>query len=201
MIALLKGLLSHKSPDSLIVDVNGVGYEVAVSQITFRNLPDVGSPIEFIIHTHVTETSLALYAFANHAERQLFRKLMSVSGVGPKLALAILSGLPVNEIIESIVGGNSIKLTGISGVGKKTAERLVMELKDKLIELNGSPLSTSMNKSGPRQGHAVEETLSALINLGYNNNQAEKTLAEINVDPSASFETVFKAALALLSKN
>ena len=201
MIALLKGLLSHKSPDSLIVDVNGVGYEVAVSQITFRNLPEVGAPIEFIIHTHVTETSLALYAFANHVERQLFRKLMSVSGVGPKLALAILSGFPVHEIIESIVGGNSVKLTGISGVGKKTAERLVMELKDKFIELNVSPLSASIAKSGPRHGHAIEETLSALINLGYNKNQAEKALAEITVEPSASFETVFKAALALLSKN
>src|SRR3989338_3612933 len=141
MIASLKGILSYKNNDGLIIDVHGVGYDVHVSQVTLRNLPEVGEDVEFLVHTHVAEGVLALYGFLDQVERQLFKKLMSVSGIGPKLALAILSGFPAHEIIEAIVCGNSGKLTSISGVGKKTGERLVMELKDKLTELNVSPLS------------------------------------------------------------
>ncbi len=199
MIALLKGLLVQKSAEGLIVDVSGVGYEVMVSRLTLDKLPEPGTEVELLIYTHVAEGILALYGFSSGEERNFFKKVLSVSGIGPKLALSILSGFPVFELVEAILSENISKLTSISGIGRKTAERMVMELKDKLTGLCASgPDKLSMSPFGKNQTY--NEVLSALVNLGYHRHTAEKALAGISLKPDSSLESVLKESLSLLAK-
>ena len=191
MIAHLRGKLAQKDPARVIVDVNGVGYEVFVPLTTFSALPDTGSEVSIDIHTHVREDLIALYGFSTRRERTIFEKLMTISGIGPKLAVTILSGGSVEDLVTAIKRSDLPRLTAIPGVGKKTAERIVLELKDKLQEFAEAPAKSTVEM----------DVLSALENLGYNRALAEGAVARAaNGDGSAPFDVVFKRSLQILTK-
>lgn len=191
MIAHLRGKLTQKDPARVIVDVNGVGYEVFVPLTTFTALPETGSEVSIDIHTHVREDVIALYGFSTRRERAIFEKLMTISGIGPKLAVTILSGGSVEELITAIKHSDLARLTAIPGVGKKTAERIILELKDKLQEF-----AEAAQKSG------IEvDVLSALENLGYGRALVESALRRaIDGDRDPAFDVLFKRALQILTK-
>jgi len=196
MIAHLRGKLLAKHPNQAIVETGGVGYDVAISVPTFSDLPPQGSEVALHIHTHVREDQIALYGFMRPAEKTLFEKLLTVSGIGPKLAITILSGMAADEMTGAIRGNDVAKLTRIPGIGKKTAERMVLELRDKLpkTETDTAPVSAM----SPME----EDVLSALVNLGYQRPIAEKalTIAVKNGAAAGSFDTMFRETLAVLSK-
>jgi holliday junction DNA helicase RuvA len=201
MIARLRGPILEKSPGRVVLECAGVGYEAAVSIPTFAALPESGHEVSLHIHTHVREDQLALYGFSSLDEKRLFEKLLSISGVGPKLALTILSGLEPERLIAAIRSGDHATLTRIPGVGKKTAERVTLELKDKLQALAaGAPITPLPGTAGA----VAEDVLSALENLGYPRIAAEKALAKVLAEhPTDSkdaelpdFEILFRAAVA-----
>ncbi len=196
MIAHLRGKLLAKHPNQAIVETGGVGYDVAISVPTFSDLPAQGSEVALHIHTHVREDQIALYGFMRPAEKTLFEKLLTVSGIGPKLAITILSGMAADEMTGAIRGNDIAKLTRIPGIGKKTAERMVLELRDKL------PKTEAETAAPPAISPVEEDVLSALMNLGYQRPVAEKALAVAtrNGSGSKSFEVIFREALAALSK-
>jgi len=194
MIAHLRGRLLAKHPNQAIVETGGVGYDVTISVPTFSGLPAVGSEVALHIHTHVREDSIALYGFLRSAEKQLFEKLISVSGIGPKLAITILSGMAADEMVGAIRGNDVARLTRIPGIGRKTAERLVLELRDKL------PTATAGEApAAPAMGAIEEDVLSALMNLGYQRTAAEKAVSSAAKN-GGSFESMFRHALGFLSK-
>jgi Holliday junction DNA helicase RuvA len=196
MIAHLRGKLLAKHPNQAIVETHGVGYDVTISVPTFSEMPAAGAEVALHIHTHVREDALNLYGFLRLAEKHLFEKLLSVSGIGPKLAITILSGMPVDEMVGAIRGGDVARLTRIPGIGKKTAERMVLELRDKLPAPTGAP-ETSIAVTSPVE----EDVISALVNLGYQRPAAEKALQGArNSGNSQSFDTMFRHALGALSK-
>lgn len=196
MIAHLRGKLLAKHPNQAIVETGGVGYDVTISVPTFSDLPAIGSEVALFIHTHVREDALALYGFLRSSEKLLFEKLITVSGIGPKLAITILSGMAADEMVGAIRGNDVARLTRIPGIGKKTAERMVLELRDKL------PLAGPIVAPTATPTSAVEgDVLSALVNLGYQRAAAEKVLAaRAKRGPSQSFDVVFREALGSLSK-
>ncbi len=194
MIAYLRGKLLSKHPNQAVVETAGVGYEVNISVPTFSELPVLGSEIALHIYTHVREDVIALYGFLRSAEKRLFEKLITVSGIGPKLAITILSGMAADEMIRAIRGNDLARLTRIPGIGKKTAERMVLELRDKLPEIAGSSAPAA-----PPMSAVEEDVLSALVNLGYQRAAAEKALSGAAQNGS-SFDLMFRQALALLSK-
>lgn len=202
MISQLKGILFHKSKEGLIVDVNGVGYEVMVSQMTLSRLPETGKTVTLSIHTHVTEGSFSLYGFFDTNEKELFKKLISVSGVGPRTALQILSGLTTQELIRAVINENIVLLSTINGIGRKTAERLVVELKHKVKDLidQSAKVTTKKSAASDRWEKTYNDTLSALINLGYNRASAEKVLIGITIHPESTVEDVLKSSLGVLGK-
>jgi holliday junction DNA helicase RuvA len=192
MIAHLRGRLLAKHPNQAIVETGGVGYDVVISVPTFSGLPQIGSDLALYIHTHVREDQIALYGFLTPSEKQLFEKLITVSGIGPKLAITILSGMPADEMTAAIRAGEVARLTRIPGIGKKTAERMVLELRDKLP-------TQSQETSAPAVRNAMEEDVfSALLNLGYPKVAIEKTMTSLA--RNGSFETMFRDALNLLTK-
>jgi holliday junction DNA helicase RuvA len=195
MIAHLRGKLLGKHPNQAIVETSGVGYDVTISVPTFSDLPPLGSDVALHIHTHVREDVIALYGFLRPSEKLLFEKLITVSGIGPKLAITILSGMAADEMVAAIRGGDVARLTRIPGIGRKTAERMVLELRDKLPEVSPGVAATA-------PGTATEQdALSALVNLGYQRAAAEKALAGVGNDSgSKSFDQIFRSALARLSK-
>ncbi|HKU23662.1 MAG TPA: Holliday junction branch migration protein RuvA [Terriglobales bacterium] len=193
MIAHLRGRLIAKHPNQAIVEAAGVGYDIAISVPTFSQLPALGTEVAFHIHTHVREDSLALFGFLRPAEKQLFERLISVSGIGPKLAITILSGMPADEMVAAIRGNDVARLTRIPGIGKKTAERMVLELRDKLQDFGAAPVSAPASP-------VEEDVLSALVNLGYQRPAAERALAKAANGNRQSFEALFREALAALSK-
>ncbi len=196
MIAHLRGRLLSKHPNQVVVETAGVGYEVNISVPTFSELPANGSEVALHIHTHVREDLIALYGFLRPAEKQLFEKLITVSGIGPKLAITILSGMAANELAAAIRGNDLARLTKIPGIGKKTAERMVLELRDKLPEAAGPS-----TPAGPPMSATEEDVLSALLNLGYQRPAAEKALASVVTNgKSGPFDAIFREALAGLSK-
>lgn len=196
MIAHLRGRLLVKHPNQAVVETNGVGYDVTISVPTFSELPPAGSDVALHIHTHVREDTIALYGFLRPAEKQLFEKLISVSGIGPKLAITILSGMPADEIVNAIRGNDLAKLTRVPGIGKKTAERMVLELRDKLPKEAFGEVAAVAAISP-----VEEDVLSALLNLGYQRPQAEKALSVASKNGKAgNFDVLFREALALLSK-
>lgn len=201
MIAHLRGILLSKHPNQLVLETAGVGYEVNISVPTFSELPPDGSEVALHIHTHVREDSLALYGFLRPAEKSLFEKLITVSGIGPKLAITILSGMAADEMVAAIRGNDLARLTKIPGIGKKTAERMVLELRDKLPADTGKSTPTV-----PALNAMEEDVLSALTNLGYQRAAAEKALTAalknlaINPAKPGSFDAIFRQALAGLSK-
>lgn len=199
MIASLSGTLTRKQPDWLIVDVNGVGYRVFTPLSTYYELPDQGEPISLIIRTNVTDDAILLYGFLTDRERELFDMLRSVSGIGPRLALAVLSGLPPEELIRALADGNAGRLTAVPGVGKKTAQRMVVDLKDKAAKTVWFDLAaqaTDQTEDGLK-GQLAEDALSALVNLGYNRNQALKAInkAGAELGDQAALEDVIRVAL------
>jgi len=197
MIAHLRGKLLTKRPNQAIVETGGVGYDVAISVPTFSDLPNVGSEIALHIHTHVREDLIALYGFLRSAEKQLFEKLITVSGIGPKLAITILSGMPADEMVGAIRSNDIARLTRIPGIGKKTAERMVLELRDKLPS-EGISAAAPVPTISPVE----EDVLSALVNLGYQRAAAERALASLtkNGKNAGSFDALFRETLATLSK-
>lgn len=196
MIAHLRGKLLAKHPNQAIVETAGVGYDVTISVPTFSDLPAVGAEVALHIHTHVREDQIALYGFLRPAEKLLFEKLITVSGIGPKLGITILSGMPPDEMVGAIRGNDVARLTRIPGIGKKTAERMVLELRDKLPQT-----STATVPAVPTMTVTEEDVLSALLNLGYQRATAEKALAVVaNGSDGKSFDQMFRAALGRLSK-
>ena len=196
MIAHLRGRLLAKHPNQAIVETAGVGYDVVISVPTFSDLPVVGSEVALHIHTHVREDSIALYGFLRPADKQLFEKLITVSGIGPKLAITILSGMSADEMVGSIRGNDVARLTRIPGIGRKTAERMVLELRDKLPSANAAQVAET---AAPTP--VEEDVLSALVNLGYQRSSAEKALAGVGRNGgSANFDELFRRSLAVLSK-
>jgi Holliday junction DNA helicase RuvA len=193
MIAHLRGKLISKHPNEAIIEAAGVGYEVHISVPTFSDLPSLGADVAMFIHTHVREDALALFGFLRVEEKQLFERLISVSGIGPKLAVTILSGMPAEAMVGAIKGNNVAALTRIPGIGKKTAERMVLELRDKL-EAFGAPAAAA--SVSPIE----EDVLSALINLGYQRPLAEKALARLGNTSAESFDSLFRKTLAALAK-
>ena len=192
MIAHLRGKLISKHPNQAIVEAAGVGYEVNISIPTFSTLPGLGTEVSLFIHTHVREDALSLFGFLRSEEKQLFEKLISVSGIGPRLAITILSGMPADAMIASIKGNNIGALTRIPGIGKKTAERMVLELRDKLDHF-GVPAADAASP-------VEEDVISALINLGYQRPLAERALARLENATGESFDGLFRKALAALAK-
>jgi holliday junction DNA helicase RuvA len=197
MIAHLRGKLLAKHPNQAIVETGGVGYDVTISVPTFSDLPAIGGEVTLHIHTHVREDLIALYGFLRPAEKRLFEKLITVSGIGPKLAITILSGMAADEMVNAIRGNDVARLTRIPGIGKKTAERMVLELRDKL-PAEGVAESTII----PAMSAVEEDVLSALMNLGYQRAAAERALASVEKTGKSanSFEVMFRQTLGVLSK-
>ena len=199
MIGLLRGRIADKQPNTLIVDVQGVGYEVHVPLSTFYDAGDIGGEITLRIYTHVREDALQLYGFLTELERQLFEKLIGISGIGPKLAIAVLSGMDPRELMTSVQRGDVARLTGIPGVGKKTSERIVLELRDRLAQLPGGAPADSAPSNGADRVRS--DLLSALQNLGYHRPQAEKAIdAALQTMSNPTFEHALKAALRELMR-
>jgi holliday junction DNA helicase RuvA len=192
MIAHIRGKLIAKHPNQAIVEAAGVGYDVNISVSTFSELPALGSEVALFIHTHVREDALTLFGFLRAPEKQLFEKLISVSGIGPRLAITILSGMQADAAVAAIKGNNVAALTRVPGIGKKTAERMVLELRDKL-EAFGVPAAAV---SSPVE----DDVLSALLNLGYNRGLAEKAMARLGNTSADAFDALFRKVLAALAK-
>lgn len=199
MIGLLRGALLEKHPNEVILDVQGVGYLVTIPVSTFTALPDVGAEVKLRIHTHVREDAIALFGFLTSDEKTLFERLISVSGIGPKLAITVLSGLPVADLVGSIRGGNVQQLTRVPGIGKKTAERLVLELRDKLEFLGGKAAPAAQAAPVAPLSDVEEDVLSALANLGCPRPAAENAVRKARLAGGAdTFEVLFRKALELV---
>jgi len=207
MIAYLSGNLLSKQANTCIIDITGVGYEVIIPLSTFYDLEDVGTTVQLRIYTHVREDALQLYGFKTARERELFLRLISVSGIGPKLGITMLSGMSADEIIASIRTNNLARLTSIPGVGKKTAERLVIELRDKIAALSSPALEEEFATSGtgagaqPTEDVVRDDALSALINLGYQKSAAEKAITSaMQEGGDISVEVILRRSLRQLAR-
>jgi Holliday junction DNA helicase RuvA len=199
LIALLTGRLAHKSPAFIILDVNGVGYRVQIPFSTYYDLPEEGGTVSLNIHTHVKEDAIQLFGFRTALEKEFFQLLISVSGIGPKMGKDILSNIQVEDLGQAIVRGDLARLSTIPGIGRKTAERLVLELKDKVMKLDLSLPAKSGAASAAPAG-VRDDVASALVNLGYKEAVVNKALAEMDIPADASMESVLKQALKLLMK-
>ena len=193
MIAHLRGKLISKHPNQAVVETCGVGYEVNITIPTFSGLPNVGAEVGLFVHTHVREDALALFGFLRPEEKQLFEKLISVSGIGPKLAITILSGMAADAMVAAIKGNNLAALTRIPGIGKKTAERMVLELRDKLDAFGAAQVAAPLSPF-------EEDVISALVNLGYQRVLVEKAMARLEKPSAESFDSLFRRGLAALAK-
>jgi holliday junction DNA helicase RuvA len=197
MIAHLRGRLLSKSPNQAVVECGGVGYDVTISVTTFTDLPAEGAEASVYVHTHVREDQIALFGFSDVQEKKLFERLIGVSGIGPKLAITVLSGIAASRLVMAIRSSDHASLTRIPGIGKKTAERVVLELKDKLDDLVSAPMEAA--KGGVHFGPVGDDALSALMNLGYARPIAQKAIeTAIAKHPEAAkeFETLFRAAMS-----
>ncbi len=198
MIASLTGTLKRKATDHLIIDVSGVGYQVQSPLSTYYNLPEAGTEVALHIHTHVREDAIALFGFLTENEKDVFLLLLGVSGIGPKLALAILSSLSVEDIVSAIQSAEDSKLCSIPGIGKKTAARMVLELKDKIRRLSAVP---QVGKTAGARAAFAEDAVSALVNLGYKRALAEEALQSIlRKRQDLSLEALIREGLAVLTK-
>ena len=201
MIALLTGTIAYKSPDFIILDVNGVGYRVQIPFSTYYDLPEEGGKSTLHIHTNVKEDAIHLYGFRTPAEKTFFQLLIGVAGVGPKLANGILSNSPVEELRRALMSGDLVRLAAVPGIGKKTAERLVLELREKVLKLDpGVPPAGAGEPSTLPPPGITDDVASALINLGYREMVVKKALAEVTATPDDTVETLLKQVLKLLMK-
>ena len=205
MIAHLSGTLLSKQATSVIVDVSGVGYEVSIPLSTFYDLEDLGSTVQLRIYTHVREDAIQLYGFKTARERELFLKVISVSGIGPKLGITLLSGMSADEMIASIRTNNLARLTLIPGVGRKTAERLILELREKIADLSSAQLEEELGAK-PETTELSEDTvradaLSALLNLGYQRSASEKAIdAALGEGGDVTVESILRRTLKKLAR-
>ncbi len=195
MIAYLRGRILDKHPQRVIVDVGGVGYDVQVPLSTFYNLGDAGADVTLRVHTHVREDALSLFGFTTALELELFERLIAINGVGPKLALAVLSGIEAAELVRAVRLQDVARLVTIPGVGKKTAERIALELKDRLPK----GLQADVTKPRLPEDELKDDVISALLNLGYQRAAADKVVEKAAAD-GGSFQDVLKRALRILSK-
>jgi len=194
MIAHLRGKLISKHPNQVIVEAAGVGYDVTITVPTFSDLPALGAEVALHIHTHVREDAIALFGFLRAEEKQLFEKLITVSGIGPKLAITILSGMATADMVGAIRANDHARLTRIPGIGKKTAERMCVELRDKLEGFGEAPAATPVSA-------AEEDVISALTNLGYQRALAEKAVEKaVAAAGRENFDAIFRAALGAMAK-
>lgn len=193
MIAHLRGRLLAKEPSRAVVEAAGVGYELAISIPTYSELPAAGTEVSLHVHTHVREDAIALFGFLRADEKRLFERLISVSGIGPKLGVTILSGMSPEYLVSAIRGNDLAALTKVPGIGKKTAERMVLELRDKLDTFVAAPAK-------PAATAVEDDVLSALVNLGYQQSAAEKAIAAAAGAERASFDALFKAAMGRLRR-
>jgi len=206
MIAHLSGTLLSKQATSVIIDVGGVGYEVTIPLSTFYELEDLGSPVQLRIYTHVREDAIQLFGFKTARERELFLRLISVSGIGPKLGITLLSGMSADEMIASIRTNNLARLTLIPGVGRKTAERLVVELREKVAALSSPELEEELGakpeiREIPTEEGVRADALSALLNLGYQRSGAEKAIdGALSEGGDISVESVLRRSLKKLAR-
>jgi holliday junction DNA helicase RuvA len=200
MIGHLRGQLLSKKPNTVVLDVHGVGYEVHIPLTSFYELPNEGGEVALKIHTHVREDALILFGFHSQREKDFFLKLISISGIGPKLAISILSGAQVEELAQAIADGNLSRLTSIPGIGRKTAERLVLELKSQITPFLVSEQVES-GRDVAKLSALEEDILSALVNLGYPRNSAEKALAPVlrSAECERTFEDVLRNTLRRLA--
>jgi Holliday junction DNA helicase RuvA len=199
MIAFLRGRVLSKKPNLIIVDVQGVGYQVHVPLSTYYDVGDEGSDVALRIYTHVREDALQLYGFLTTLEQQLFERLIGISGIGPKLAVAVLSGIEPGDLVSAVQRGDVARLTTIPGVGKKTSERIVLELKDRLAQLV-VPAGVA-DSAAPSGGKLRDDVLSALQNLGYHRPLAERAVdSTLGSGTDATFEQALRAALRELMR-
>jgi Holliday junction DNA helicase RuvA len=198
MIGFLKGTIIHTEETTVILETGGVGYEIEVPISTLYSLSSREEVVQLYIHTHVREDAITLFGFSTSGERILFRKLVSLSGVGPKLALAILGSLETRELLEAVEHSNIVALTSIPGVGKKTAERLILELKSSLPKLMGQ-LGATISSSSFETRSTGSDVISALENLGFKYSEAERAIAKVSGGDEMDFEELFRLALKELS--
>jgi Holliday junction DNA helicase RuvA len=199
MIAFLRGTILDKQPNLIIVDVQGVGYEVHVPLSTYYDIGEAGATVSLRIHTHVREDVLQLYGFLTPLEQTLFERLIGISGIGPRLAIAVLSGIEPNDLVAAIQRSDVMRLTNIPGIGRKTAERIVLELKDRLAQLAVPTIDRAPEATG--DGQLRDDVLSALQNLGYHRPLAEKAVdASLGPTSMPTFEQALKAALRELMR-
>lgn len=200
MIAHLRGTVLEKHPNQVIVDAHGVGYDVTIPVSTYSTLPDAGEPVALRIYTHVREDIIALFGFAKPEEKVLFEKLIGVSGIGPKLAITVLSGLAAADLVQYIRSGAVEKLVRIPGIGKKTAERMVLELRDKLdgvtLAEKSAAAASASTPAAPALDEMSQDAVSALVNLGAQRAQADAAVRKARAaHPDANFETLFRKAM------
>ncbi|HKY09046.1 MAG TPA: Holliday junction branch migration protein RuvA [Candidatus Binatia bacterium] len=196
MIAHISGTLAQKIPGEAVVDVGGVGYQVFIPLNVFYRLPEIGSPVSLQIHTHVREDALQLFGFQDLAEKQIFLLLIGVSGIGPKLAVNILSGIAAEELSRALKEGDQVRLVAIPGVGRKLAERMIVELKDKFSALAPAEPESARAEAGSQ---LLLDAVSALVNLGYKRPEAEKAVRDVLKRGERTLEAVLKEALRRLS--
>ena len=197
MIASLRGKLLEKHPNFVIIDAGGVGYAVTVPISTFSHIGDTGEEVRLLIYTHVREDTLALYGFAGGREKELFEKLITISGIGPRLAVTILSGLPTGELLDAIRVGDAKRLTRIPGVGRKTGERIALELREKLESLDAAERPEGVSLSDTVQ----RDVVSTLVNLGCNRAAADKAVRKAVAEgTTAEFELLFRRSMELMSR-
>ncbi len=200
MIALLSGEIAQRQPEAIVIDVGGVGYRVQIPLSTFYSLPEQGK-VSLHIHTHVKEDAINLFGFLSVEEKNFFALLISVSGVGPKLAINVLSHMPAGELALALVEADIPRLTSIPGIGKKSAERLVLELQDKAAGFALDEISSSAPVGRTLPTGLREDAISALINLGYKENLANKAVKGLEYPPGTPLEEILKKALQLLRKS
>jgi holliday junction DNA helicase RuvA len=197
VIAQINGTLAHKVPGEIIVDVGGVGYQIFIPLSVFYRLPEIGESVSLYVHTHLREDALQLFGFQGQEEKQVFLLLNSVAGIGPKLAVNILSGIPADELAHALKDGDQLRLVSIPGVGKKLAERMIVELRDKFMTLT----SFSSDTVGPSDGsQMMRDAVSALVNLGYRKADAEKNVRDIIQKGPYTLEEVLTEVLRRMSR-
>jgi len=200
MIAFLRGIVLSKQPNRIVVDVGGVGYEVHVPLSTFYDIGDEGTEVALRVHLHAREDALQLYGFLTELERQIFERLIGISGVGPRLAIVVLSGIEPKGLVAAVQRGDVARLTGIPGIGKKTAERIVLELRDRLAQM-AAPEEPGPSSAGGAADRLRTDLLSALHNLGYHRPQADKAVeAAVTSTSEPTFEKALRAALRELMR-
>lgn len=196
MIAQISGTLAQKVAGEIVVDVGGVGYQVFIPLNVFYHLPEIGAPVRLHIHTHLREDALQLFGFQEPVEKQVFLQLNGVAGIGPRLALNILSGIPADELTRAIKGGDQLRLVSIPGVGKKLAERMIVELRDRFALLESQASETVQD----REPQLIQDAVSALVNLGYRKGEVEKNVRDCAQAGNHSLEQVIKEVLRRMSR-